>query len=200
MVNMDTFGGSIKSLREQSGFPLRKVAAFLDIDPAILSKIERGIRKANRELVLEIADFFEVDENILLVTWLSDKILYAIHEEANAEKAIHLAEQKIAYKRSVLISNETINKDFKRVLSRFPAVKKAWFFGSFARGEDDAESDIDILIDVPRDISFTLFDLADIQEQLSRFSWRRIDVVMARAMKASVKERIQHDLELFYEA
>ena len=39
---MQNIGELIRTLREKEGYPLRKVAAFLDIDQAVLSKIERG--------------------------------------------------------------------------------------------------------------------------------------------------------------
>ena len=38
---MKTAGQIIRDLRLIKGFPLRKVAAFLDIDQAVLSKIEK---------------------------------------------------------------------------------------------------------------------------------------------------------------
>jgi transcriptional regulator with XRE-family HTH domain len=39
---MGAFGDKIKKLRDEKQLPLRSVSAFLDIDQAILSKIERG--------------------------------------------------------------------------------------------------------------------------------------------------------------
>ena len=48
------------------GYPLRKVAAFLDIDQAILSKIERGQRKISKEQVIKLAEFLR-EENELCV-------------------------------------------------------------------------------------------------------------------------------------
>ena len=45
---MESFSDQIRELRKQKGFPLRQVAAFLNLDQAILSKIEMGKRKASR--------------------------------------------------------------------------------------------------------------------------------------------------------
>jgi len=52
---MLSLGETIRKLREEKELPLRTVAAYLDIDQAILSKIERGLRKPNRELVIQLA-------------------------------------------------------------------------------------------------------------------------------------------------
>ncbi len=94
---MDTFGDTIRKLREEKELPLRTVAAFLDIDQAILSKIERGHRKPTREQVVKLAGYFKVKENDLLVAWLSDKLVYELEDEEVALKALQVAEEKVKY-------------------------------------------------------------------------------------------------------
>ncbi len=94
---MDSFGDTIRKLREDKKLPLRTVAAFLDIDLAILSKVERGLRKPTREQVVKLATYFKVKENELLVAWLSDKVVYELEDEELALKALQLAEEKVAY-------------------------------------------------------------------------------------------------------
>ncbi len=103
---MDTFGDTIRKLREEKELPLRTVAAFLDIDQAILSKIERGQRKTTRELVVKLAGYFKVKENDLLVAWLSDKIVYEVEDEDMALKALQVAEEKVKYQKSKGKNNE----------------------------------------------------------------------------------------------
>jgi transcriptional regulator with XRE-family HTH domain len=94
---MDNFGETIRKLRKEKQLPLRTVAAFLDIAQAILSKIERGQRNASREQVIKLADFFKIDENDLLVAWLSDKLVYDVEGEQMALQALQVAEEKIKY-------------------------------------------------------------------------------------------------------
>lgn len=94
---MDSLGSRIKQLREKQELPLRTVAAFLDIDQAVLSKIEHGHRKATREQVLQLAKYFKVDENELLVVWLSDKLAFEIQDEDLAKQALKAAEKKVDY-------------------------------------------------------------------------------------------------------
>ena len=90
-------------------------------------------------------------------------------------------------------------KKFRSVIKDIPAIERAWLFGSYARQDDTAESDIDVLIDVPEENTFTLFDIAEVQEKLRQLTNRRIDVVMLRALRPQVKERIEQDLKLIYE-
>ncbi len=94
---MDSLGNTIRKLREDKELPLRTVAAFLDIDQAILSKIERGHRNPTREQVVKLAAYFKVKENDLLVAWLSDKLLYEVEDEDMALKALQVAEEKVKY-------------------------------------------------------------------------------------------------------
>lgn len=48
---MKSFGEYIRKIREERDLPLRKVAAALDIDTSILSKIERNERTATKEMI-----------------------------------------------------------------------------------------------------------------------------------------------------
>jgi HTH-type transcriptional regulator, competence development regulator len=65
---MDSLGETIRKRREDKELPLRTVAAYLDIDQAILNKIERGQRNASREQVMKLARFFKINETDLLVS------------------------------------------------------------------------------------------------------------------------------------
>ncbi len=94
---MLSIGEQIRKLREEQGLPLRKVAAELDIDQSILSKIERGERKASKEQIIQIARIFNVDEKELLINYLSDRVLYDLKDEDLATDALKVAEKKIKY-------------------------------------------------------------------------------------------------------
>jgi transcriptional regulator with XRE-family HTH domain len=100
LFKMDSLGETIRKLREDKQLPLRTVAAFLDVDQAILSKIERGHRNANREQVIKLAEFFKIKEKDLLVSWLSDKLVYEVANEDVALKALQVAEEKVKYNKA----------------------------------------------------------------------------------------------------
>ncbi|MDB5274458.1 MAG: transcriptional regulator [Chitinophagaceae bacterium] len=97
---MDNLGETIRKLREEKELPLRTVAAYLDIDQAILSKIERGQRNATREQVVKLAMYFNIKESDLLVSWLSDKLVYEIGDEQVALEALLVAEEKVKHQKS----------------------------------------------------------------------------------------------------
>jgi len=90
-----TFGETIRALRESKGLLLRQVAAALEVDTALISKIERGERTAQREQVSKLAAMLEIEEERLMVIWLSDKIMNIVEEEPAAYKALKKTEKRI---------------------------------------------------------------------------------------------------------
>ncbi len=90
-------GEILRGKREEKGLLLRHVSAELDIDTAILSKIERSERKATKEQILKLAEILDLDKDDLLVQYLSEKILYEIKDEELGSKALKVAEQKMKY-------------------------------------------------------------------------------------------------------
>lgn len=196
---MDNLGETLRKLREEKQLPLRIVASYLDIDQAILSKIERGQRKISRDQVVRLAQYFQVKEEALLVSWLSDKLVYELEDEELALKALQLAEEKIAYHAYQKTDKKAIFNAIKSYFEKEGNVSKAWLFGSFARGDDDYKSDVDVMIEVPEDSNFSLFDIAEIQYQLEKLIPKKVDVVMKDGVKPQIMERILPDLKIIYE-
>ncbi len=97
MTIKESFGEHIRKLREENGLPLRKVAAILDIDPSTLSKIERGERSANKEMIPLLAELFKEDAETLGLILLSDKVAYDLRDEENPNETLKVAEEKIKY-------------------------------------------------------------------------------------------------------
>jgi len=194
---MDSLGDTIRKLREEKELPLRIVAAFLDIDQAILSKIERGHRKPTREQVIKLAEYFKVKENDLLVAWLSDKLVYELEDEDMALKALQVAEEKMAYSAFKKIDRKDILKQLKNGIKKFPQVEKAWIYGSFAREDDGPKSDVDIALQT--NDTFTYFDLAEVQHQLENSINRKVDVGFMDSFKPYILEHVKPDLKLIYE-
>jgi transcriptional regulator with XRE-family HTH domain len=92
---MPSFGERIKGLREQNKLLQREVAAKLEIDTPMLSKIERGERLAKKEQVLLLAELFKYPVDDLLSIWLSDKVYEVVKDEKIGLKAIQLVEQRL---------------------------------------------------------------------------------------------------------
>lgn len=74
-------GNKIRTLRDEQGILQRQVAAYLEIDTPMFSKIERGDRRAKRSQVILLARYFHIDEKEMLTLWLADKVLDALEGE-----------------------------------------------------------------------------------------------------------------------
>jgi predicted nucleotidyltransferase len=194
---MLSLGETIRKLREEKEFPLRTVAAYLDIDQAILSKIERGLRKPNRELVIKLANYFNVPEKDLMVLWLADKVLYEVADEEMGLEALKVAEERASYLAFQKIDRNEVLRMIKDGISKFKTVEKAWMYGSFSREEDGPKSDVDIAVQTDPDFSY--FDLIEIQHELEKIIDRKVDVGFIDSFKPYILEHVKEDLKLIYE-
>ncbi len=194
---MESIGEYIRRLRENKGEPLRKVAAYLDIDQAVLSKIERGKRKATKEHIVKLAKYFGEDEKKMLIVYLSDRILYEVQAEDYAKEALKIAEERIEYMAFKTLDRDKVIKQIKNKLKQFSKVNSAWIYGSFSREDDRPGSDIDIA--VKTDKGFSYFDLAEIQYQLENEVNRKIDVGFIDSFKPHIFRNVEPDLKLIYE-
>ncbi len=196
-VKMKNFGTITRELREERKLPLRVVSAYLDIDQAILSKIERGQRRAARELVDKLADFFDASKDDLMLAWLSDRIVYEVVEEELAVRALQLAEEKLNYIAFKKTDRTLMKNQIMEAFSKFSGIQSAWIYGSFSRGDDGPKSDIDLAIKA--DEKFSYFDLAEVQFQIEKLTNRSVDIGFLDSFKPYILDRIQPDLKLIYE-
>lgn len=67
-------------------------------------------------------------------------------------------------------------------------IKRAALFGSFARGEQTAHSDLDLLIEFRRGKS--LFDLVALKMDLEKKTGRKVDLLTYRSLHHSIRSRV----------
>ncbi|GAA5100565.1 hypothetical protein GCM10023210_39210 [Chryseobacterium ginsengisoli] len=116
-TNMEvTFGEYIKQKRTELGFPLRKVASHIDIDPSTLGKIEKDERQLNIEQFDNLSQILQTDKNTLLNYHYSTRIFddlkyYPKYQEVlsivNDQLTQHLTKQT-----SIKFDNDWREKEF----------------------------------------------------------------------------------------
>lgn len=78
-------------------------------------------------------------------------------------------------------------------------VLKAWLFGSFARGEATADSDVDILFVPDMSEKFSLFTLGGMYTDLKELLGREVDLVPDGSLLPFAEETAEKDKKLIYE-
>lgn len=78
-------------------------------------------------------------------------------------------------------------------------VLKAYLFGSFARDEATATSDVDILINMDMDRVITGMEFFDLWQNLENSLSRPVDLVTTAAISKHILEEVEQDKILIYE-
>ena len=78
-------------------------------------------------------------------------------------------------------------------------VVKAWIFGSFARGEETPESDIDILVQYDSTARISLLTISHMMGELERSTGRRVDLIEDGCLMPFAVESVNRDKQLIYE-
>lgn len=63
---MERIGEKLKALRLQHGLTTRQLAKALQTSQAQISRIENGLRQPSGDLIVKMADFFNVSLDILM--------------------------------------------------------------------------------------------------------------------------------------
>ena len=85
-------------------------------------------------------------------------------------------------------------------LCRRYQVKEMSVFGSAARGELRADSDVDFLVEFADDATIDIFDFGHLESELSVLVNRRVDLVSRRGMNPRIAPHILRDVRLLYAA
>lgn len=81
--------------------------------------------------------------------------------------------------------------------SRTP-VDKAWVFGSFARGEETEESDLDLLVDYLPESEVSLLDMIRQRLDLEKLCGREVDLVESGNLRPFARASADRDKYLIY--
>ena len=78
-------------------------------------------------------------------------------------------------------------------------VLKAWLFGSFARGEETPDSDVDILVEYDKNARISLLTISHMMGELEKSTGRRIDLIENGCLLPFAVESANRDKKLIYE-
>lgn len=96
---MDSLGEIFRKEREKRGLLLRHVASSIDMDQAVLSKIEREERKATKQQLIHLIQFYDLDEKAIMVEWHSQQLLKQLKSEVYAIDILNQSIKKLKAKK-----------------------------------------------------------------------------------------------------
>ena len=79
-------------------------------------------------------------------------------------------------------------------------IQKFSLFGSVLRDDFGPESDVDVLAEFKPGVRFGLFELMDMQDELSAIVGRRAEIFEFRSLRPWMQEEVAGTMELFYES
>lgn len=91
------FGDKIKKFRIDKSETLHKVSMGTDIDMTLLSKIERGERLPTAGQIKRIANYFNLDSNLVSAEITAEKIIYEYGMNEATYKAALLVKEKLSH-------------------------------------------------------------------------------------------------------
>lgn len=191
-------GEMLREQRKAKKLSLRDVSSLLDLDVAIISKLERGERAFNKKLIIAFSTLYQLDVKQLLAIFYADKLLKDIDDDEIVLDAIRLAEESVQYRTNKKESNAKLFSQIKRFFDVDKRVKRAWLFGSVSRGEATNDSDIDIMIEFNKRKKYSMFDLIDIAHTLEKKIKRKVDLSEKGTLYDFAKKDAEKDLIQIY--
>lgn len=97
--------------------------------------------------------------------------------------------------------NASTNKYITKIASYFRTqpVVRAWLFGSYSRGEETANSDIDILVDYDKTSKLSLMTVCGMMIDLENLLGKKVDLVESDRLKKFAIDSANRDKILIYE-
>ncbi|MBM7866034.1 hypothetical protein GTO89_06225 [Heliobacterium gestii] len=93
---------------------------------------------------------------------------------------------------------QAIQKRAEPIFQRYGVVQ-AFVFGSFARGDQSEDSDIDFLIEYASDAKKSMFDFCNLIGELQNALGRNVDVVTIKGLSPFLREVVEKEKRVIYD-
>lgn len=178
MAVLESAGDLLRQARHRAGLTQTQLAGRAGVTQSVISAYESGRRQPSLPLLLSLvaATGHAVDASLVSA---DDERASAIESRSKAPLSGPLG-------RRVNRQGEEI----KRLAAAYGA-DHVRVFGSVARGQDDVDSDVDLLLDLPKGMG--LFTLGRLRRDLEGLLNARVDLVPSDGLKAEVRARVEAD-------
>jgi predicted nucleotidyltransferase len=98
----------------------------------------------------------------------------------------------------MILTRDQIAKEVQTFFSDKP-VRRVWLIGSYARGEADEESDLDVMVDIDYEKLLSGFEYFGWHQDLGERVNKKVDVVSYKWVNKHILPYIKADMKLIYE-
>jgi len=163
-------GAMVRQARKRAGLSQLELAARAGVTQSVISAYESGQRQPSIPALARLIDATGFDLVLSL--------------RPHPRRLVRLSGpvgRRVRSRRGDLIAAAAAH-----------GVRNLRVFGSVARGEDTADSDVDLLADLTPGLS--LFGLGRLEEDMEAILDTRVDLIPAADLKPGVRERVQRDV------
>ena len=192
----DGLGTAIRTRRKALGKPLREVAESVGVDLSLLSKWERGERQPCEADLDSLASSLNIEIQILRMAWLTDTVLITVGDDSLALAALRSAAGYLEITPMSRSEHQRIVHQLRKLVRQHSVIKRAWLFGSFARGDAKHGSDIDLLVEYYPNVKVSYLDQFAIADSLQASLGRKVDIVERGMLKDFAEKTAIKDMKL----
>ncbi|MEM0992552.1 MAG: nucleotidyltransferase domain-containing protein [Bacteroidota bacterium] len=178
-------GHYLKILRKRANQPQTALAKKLDKSQSYVSRVENGKILLSEEAIDDYLVALDVDKSTYEILKKTHDFLVRASEYQPPKKE-EKATNSVRKSKEKLIQ---ITKDY----FKNQAVKSVYIFGSVARDEHTAESDLDIMLAFKDDYKATLFDLIGFKQDLKLLTNYEVDIVQLGTAYPHVQASFERD-------
>ena len=144
-----------------------------------------------KQILSHLADSYQYAVEISLISG-------TIREKNSHHNPLHIIIFVFLQKKKYAVMNNEMIETIREYFKTQP-VLKAWLFGSYARGEETPESDVDILVVYDDSKPVGLMKIANMYVNLKKLLNREVDLVEEGTLLPFAVESANRDKKLIYE-
>lgn len=124
---MKTLAQVLMESRKEKGLVVRTLALQSGIDPALISKFEKGVRMPTEENLKALSEALKLPFDGLRKIWLTEKVYQLLELETDAKEILNLAESRVEYLRSnQALKMNGLSDSVKSKLVQIDRLKEEW--------------------------------------------------------------------------
>lgn len=181
---MNTLSLHLRKVRKDLGRSLADLAKDLLMDITLLSRIDTGKRVLASERLAEFSRVYKVPISELQSIWMQSK--------NNTDEPIVLYQAMVS-------SISEIRCKLSEIFKTDPRIERAFLFCSLSEKQANANSDLDIMLEIEENKVITFFDLAEIKNKCEQKLKRKVGINARSSLENDLAQSIQADLKLIYE-